>query len=42
MDVPRLDSCIPLPIDEEELETLVDKAKDWALMHGEILLVTYY
>lgn len=35
MGTPRLDSCIPLPIKREELEVLVDKAKDWALMHGE-------
>lgn len=34
MGTPRLDTCVPLPIDREELETLVDKAKDWALMHG--------
>ncbi|XP_052120485.1 glutathione synthetase isoform X1 [Frankliniella occidentalis] len=34
MGTPRLDTCIPLPIEQEELETLVSKAKDWALMHG--------
>ena len=35
MGTPRLDTCVPVPIDQEELETLVDKAKDWAIMHGE-------
>lgn len=34
MGTPRLDTCVPVPIDQEELETLVDKAKDWAIMHG--------
>ena len=29
-----MDSCIPLPIDEATLNDVVEKAKDWALMHG--------
>ncbi|XP_015117252.1 glutathione synthetase [Diachasma alloeum] len=29
-----LPSCTNLPLDPEELEELVDRAKDWALMHG--------
>lgn len=29
-----LPNCIPLPIEENELIELVDKAKDWAIMHG--------
>jgi len=29
-----MDSCIPIPIPEEELADLVKKAKDFALMHG--------
>eukprot|EP00092_Neocalanus_flemingeri_P009940 GFUD01010718.1.p1 GENE.GFUD01010718.1~~GFUD01010718.1.p1 ORF type:complete len:482 (+),score=144.35 GFUD01010718.1:71-1516(+) len=29
-----MDPCIPLPIPNEQLEDLVDKAKDYALMHG--------
>lgn len=34
MGTPRLDTCVPVPIEQEELETIVDKAKDWAIMHG--------
>lgn len=29
-----LPSIVPLPVCREELEELVEKAKDWALMHG--------
>ena len=29
-----MDPCIPLPIPDEQLEDLVEKAKDYALMHG--------
>lgn len=32
--MPDLDSCIPFPIDEETLNDVVSKAKDWAIMHG--------
>lgn len=28
--------CIGLPLNEEAFTELVDKAKDWALMHGKI------
>uniref|UniRef100_A0A2M4CU33 Glutathione synthetase n=1 Tax=Anopheles darlingi TaxID=43151 RepID=A0A2M4CU33_ANODA len=31
---PTLKSCIPLPLDEAQLVDVVEKAKDWALMHG--------
>ncbi|XP_071448496.1 glutathione synthetase-like isoform X1 [Hetaerina americana] len=34
MEVPRLETCIPLPLENVVLEELVDKAKDWALMNG--------
>ncbi|KAG8240409.1 hypothetical protein J437_LFUL003123 [Ladona fulva] len=34
MDVPRLEPCIHLPLENETLEEIVDKAKDWALMNG--------
>ncbi|XP_012218621.1 glutathione synthetase-like [Linepithema humile] len=30
----RLEPCIQLPLSQEELKESVDKAKDWALMHG--------
>lgn len=30
----EMKSCIPLPLDKEVLEDVVNKAKDWALMHG--------
>ena len=32
-----MDPCIPLPIPDEQLEDLVEKAKDYALMHGKLL-----
>lgn len=32
--MPDLGSCIPFPIDEKTLNEVVQKAKDWALMHG--------
>ncbi|XP_058444674.1 glutathione synthetase-like isoform X2 [Malaya genurostris] len=33
-DVPVLESCIPLPIEADQLLEVVEKAKDWAVMHG--------
>lgn len=32
--VPQLPSCVPFPIDDAQLQDVVVKAKDWALMHG--------
>lgn len=29
-----LEPCIRLPLPKNELKETVDKAKDWALMHG--------
>lgn len=37
MNVGRLEPCIQLPLSEKELKECVDKAKDWALMHGNCL-----
>lgn len=34
MEISRLQPCIQLQLSKEELEWVVDKAKDWALMHG--------
>ncbi|XP_022125480.2 glutathione synthetase isoform X1 [Pieris rapae] len=34
MSQSRLASCIPLPLDNKVLSSVVEKAKDWALMHG--------
>lgn len=34
MDTPQLQPCIELPLEKQVLEEIVDKAKDWALMHG--------
>lgn len=34
MSTYQLESCIQLPLSEDELRESVDKAKDWALMHG--------
>ncbi|XP_075222153.1 glutathione synthetase-like isoform X1 [Lycorma delicatula] len=33
-DGPRLNSCVPIPKDIEQLKDVIEKAKDWALMHG--------
>lgn len=35
MTTNRLEPCIKLPLENEILEDIVDKAKDWALMHGQ-------
>lgn len=32
--MPDLKPCIPLPLDDNVLEDVVAKAKDWAIMHG--------
>lgn len=32
--IPVLSPCVSLPLSENELVSVVDKAKDWALMHG--------
>lgn len=29
-----MEPCIPLPLDQDVLDDIVDKAKDWALLHG--------
>ena len=29
-----MDSCVPLPLEPDKLMDLVDKAKDYCLMHG--------
>jgi len=34
MNSTNMDPCIPIPLPEDQLEELVDKAKDYALMHG--------
>ncbi|XP_061935933.1 glutathione synthetase isoform X2 [Apis cerana] len=34
MEISRLQPCIQLQLSKEELESIIDKAKDWALMHG--------
>ncbi|XP_039293079.1 glutathione synthetase-like isoform X2 [Nilaparvata lugens] len=34
MSDPRLPSCLELPNNLDELNDLIEKAKDWALMHG--------
>ncbi|KAK6645633.1 hypothetical protein RUM43_001913 [Polyplax serrata] len=34
MEVPKMNSCLPVPIDKRIFSDLVDRAKDWALMHG--------
>lgn len=33
----RLDPCVPIDFDEATLKEVVSKAKDWALMHGNVL-----
>ncbi|EEB12574.1 glutathione synthetase, putative [Pediculus humanus corporis] len=34
MEAPRINPCLSLPIDKKIFSDLVDKTKDWALMHG--------
>lgn len=34
VEVPRLPYILPLPLPDDVLQELVDKSKDWALMHG--------
>ncbi|CAB3229458.1 unnamed protein product [Arctia plantaginis] len=34
MSQARFTSCIPLPLDQKKLVNVIEKAKDWALMHG--------
>jgi len=34
MATTQLSPCISLPLKREILEDIIDKAKDWALMHG--------
>lgn len=34
MSQARLASCIPLPLEPKALVSVIEKAKDWALMHG--------
>ena len=31
-----MDPCVPLPLAQDKLEDLVDKAKDYCLMHGNV------
>lgn len=33
----KLEPCLELSLSEEELKTLVQKAKDWAVMNGEFI-----
>uniref|UniRef100_A0A2A4J2G3 Glutathione synthetase n=1 Tax=Heliothis virescens TaxID=7102 RepID=A0A2A4J2G3_HELVI len=34
MSQARFTSCIPLPIEQKNLVNIIEKARDWALMHG--------
>ena len=34
MSTPRLQPCINLPLNKRLLEDVINKAKDWALIHG--------
>lgn len=34
MEVSQLQPCIQLQLSNEELQDVINKAKDWALMHG--------
>ena len=31
-----MEPCVSLPIEKKVLDELVDKAKDWAVMHGKL------
>lgn len=34
MSQARLATCIPVPLENKALVNVIEKAKDWALMHG--------
>ena len=34
-----MESCVPLPVEDKQLKELVEKAKDYLLMHGKKPLV---
>lgn len=34
MEIVRLQPCIQLQLSNKEFQNIIDKAKDWALMHG--------
>ncbi|XP_058064291.1 glutathione synthetase-like isoform X2 [Anopheles bellator] len=34
LSTPTLESCVPLPLDDVLLTDVIEKAKDWAIMHG--------
>ena len=34
MEMPHSQPCIPTQLSNEELQNVIDKAKDWALLHG--------
>ena len=34
----KMESCVPLPLEEKQLHDLVEKAKDYLLMHGKDIL----
>ncbi|KAF4524344.1 hypothetical protein B566_EDAN015897 [Ephemera danica] len=34
MSNPRLSPCVPFPLEDQILRDVIEKAKDWALMHG--------
>lgn len=35
-------SCIELPLPEDEVKNVIEKAKDWAIMHGNYLFSVFY
>lgn len=30
----ELKPCLPIPLPEDQLQDVIEKARDWALMHG--------
>lgn len=34
----KLEPCVELNLSEQELKTVIQKSKDWAIMNGELLL----
>ena len=37
-----MESCVQLPLDEKQLQDLVEKAKDYLLMHGKSLIKSIF
>lgn len=42
MEKAKTESCVELSVPEKELKSFIQKAKDWALIHGELFCLIFY